>query len=73
MDSSVAWFYKICVNGKLPGFQVLKKFHFTQVLMVGIGIDFGTSNSVAATFDGQRITLVPLEGGRAYNADCDPS
>ena len=30
--------------------------------MVGIGIDFGTSNSVAATFDGQQITLVPLEG-----------
>ena len=29
--------------------------------MVGIGIDFGTSNSVAATFDGQQITLVPLE------------
>ena len=30
---------------------------------VGIGIDFGTSNSVAAVFDGQRVTLVDLEDG----------
>ena len=28
----------------------------------GIGIDFGTSNSAAAIFDGSRITMVPLEG-----------
>lgn len=27
----------------------------------GVGIDFGTSNSTAAIFDGARITLVPLE------------
>ena len=33
--------------------------------MVGIGIDFGTSNSVAATFDGDRITLVPLDADGA--------
>ena len=30
---------------------------------VGIGIDFGTSNSVAAVFDGRRVTLVDLENG----------
>lgn len=29
---------------------------------VGIGIDFGTSNSVAALFDGSRVHMVPLEG-----------
>ena len=27
----------------------------------GVGVDFGTSNSVAATFDGREITLVQLE------------
>ena len=30
---------------------------------VGIGIDFGTSNSVAAVFDGSAVTLIPLEAG----------
>lgn len=30
---------------------------------VGLGIDFGTSNSVAAVFDGRRVTLVDLEDG----------
>lgn len=29
---------------------------------IGIGIDYGTSNSVAALFDGQRVILVPIEG-----------
>jgi hypothetical chaperone protein len=29
---------------------------------VGIGIDFGTSNSTAALYDGKRVVLVPLEG-----------
>ncbi len=28
---------------------------------VGIGVDFGTSNSVAAVFDGQRLSLIRLE------------
>lgn len=28
----------------------------------GLGIDFGTSNSAAAIFDGKRVTMVPLEG-----------
>ena len=28
----------------------------------GIGIDFGTTNSAAAVFDGERLTLIPLEG-----------
>ena len=27
----------------------------------GIGIDFGTSNSAAAIFDGTRVIMVPLE------------
>lgn len=29
--------------------------------MIGVGIDFGTSNSVAAWYDGQQVHLVPLE------------
>ncbi|NJN52635.1 MAG: Hsp70 family protein [Gammaproteobacteria bacterium] len=29
---------------------------------MGIGIDFGTTNSVAAVYDGAKLTLVPLEG-----------
>ncbi|MBL4680421.1 MAG: Hsp70 family protein [Pseudomonadales bacterium] len=29
--------------------------------MIGVGIDFGTSNSVAAWYDGKRVRLVPLE------------
>jgi hypothetical chaperone protein len=29
---------------------------------VGVGIDFGTTNSVAAVYDGRRVALVPLEG-----------
>lgn len=29
--------------------------------MIGIGIDFGTSNSAAAWYDGERVTLVRLE------------
>ena len=32
---------------------------------IGIGIDFGTSNSAAAVFDGKKIILVPLEGESA--------
>lgn len=31
----------------------------------GIGIDFGTSNSAAAVFDGERITLVQLEDSQS--------
>ena len=30
---------------------------------LGVGIDFGTTNSAAATYDGERVTLVPLDGG----------
>ncbi len=29
--------------------------------MIGVGIDFGTSNSAAAWYDGERVRLVPLE------------
>lgn len=29
---------------------------------VGVGIDFGTTNSAAAVYDGERVLLVPLEG-----------
>ena len=32
---------------------------------LGVGIDFGTTNSAAAVFDGERVTLVPLETGAA--------
>jgi hypothetical chaperone protein len=32
-------------------------------MRTGVGIDFGTTNSVAATFDGERVVLVPLERG----------
>lgn len=32
---------------------------------LGIGIDFGTTNSAAAVFDGEQVTLVPLEAGAA--------
>ena len=32
---------------------------------IGVGIDFGTSNSAAALFDGKTITLVSLEEGSA--------
>ncbi|MEC9191631.1 MAG: hypothetical protein VYC52_03710, partial [Pseudomonadota bacterium] len=28
---------------------------------IGIGVDFGTSNSAAAVYDGERIHLIPLE------------
>ena len=28
---------------------------------VGLGIDFGTSNSTAAIFDGEKVTMVMLE------------
>jgi hypothetical chaperone protein len=31
-------------------------------LAIGIGIDFGTTNSVAALYDGTHLRLVPLEG-----------
>lgn len=30
---------------------------------LGVGIDFGTTNSAAAVFDGEQVTLVPLETG----------
>jgi hypothetical chaperone protein len=30
----------------------------------GIGIDFGTSNSAAAIFDGKRVVMVPLDGNQ---------
>ncbi len=32
---------------------------------LGVGIDFGTTNSAAAVFDGEKVTLVPLEAGAA--------
>tara|TARA_A100001037_G_C15119147_1_gene622914 strand:- start:653 stop:2053 length:1401 start_codon:yes stop_codon:yes gene_type:complete len=31
---------------------------------IGVGIDFGTTNSVAAIFDGKTTSLVPLEAGQ---------
>ena len=35
---------------------------------VGIGVDFGTSNSVAAIYDGERVLLMPLEADAASDA-----
>ena len=32
-----------------------------NVTNVGIGIDFGTTNSTAAVFDGERVSLIQLE------------
>ena len=29
---------------------------------LGVGVDFGTSNSVVATYDGKEVNLIPLEG-----------
>ena len=34
-------------------------------MKAGIGIDFGTTNSTAATFDGENVTLIDLENGGA--------
>lgn len=34
-------------------------------MAVGVGIDFGTTNSAAAVFDGERVVLVALEGDEA--------
>ena len=33
--------------------------------MIGVGLDFGTSNSAAAWFDGKKVHLVQLEKGDA--------
>ena len=33
----------------------------TQVTTIGIGIDFGTSNTTAAVFDGEKVHLLQLE------------
>ena len=33
--------------------------------MIGVGIDFGTSNSAAAWYDGERVRLVQLESDDA--------
>ncbi|MDE0419300.1 MAG: Hsp70 family protein [Gammaproteobacteria bacterium] len=35
---------------------------------VGVGIDFGTSNSVAAVFDGDEVALAPLEAHHAVSS-----
>ena len=47
---------------------------------VGVGVDFGTSNSVAAVFDGNEVTLVTLEdrgtdstGASEHEAEIMPS
>ena len=29
--------------------------------MIGIGLDFGTSNSAAAWYDGEKVRMIPLE------------
>ncbi len=37
------------------------KAYINQQLMIGVGIDFGTSNSAAAWYDGESVHLVQLE------------
>ena len=32
---------------------------------IGVGIDFGTTNSAAATYDGERVSLIQLEQAEA--------
>lgn len=41
--------------------------------MVGIGFDFGTSNSAVATFDGRTVSAVPLEPDRSPPSVVMPS
>jgi hypothetical chaperone protein len=38
-----------------------KKTLFNQIDMIGVGLDFGTSNSAAAWFDGEAVHMVQLE------------
>ena len=52
----------------------------SQAKRVGVGVDFGTSNSVAAVFDGDEVTLVALEdrgtdstGASEHEAEIMPS
>lgn len=35
--------------------------NYNSVSSLGIGVDYGTSNSTAAIFDGQKVTMLPLE------------
>ena len=43
----------------------------SQGRKLGIGVDFGTTNSVAATFDGERLRLAPLETVRHAATELD--
>ncbi|MCB1684134.1 MAG: Hsp70 family protein [Pseudomonadales bacterium] len=40
---------------------VCLRFLHRRVMRYGVGIDFGTTNSAAAVFDGERVRLIPLE------------
>ena len=44
-------------------FHIIELSHFfiIQWLMIGVGIDFGTSNSAAAWYDGEKVHLAKLE------------
>ena len=50
-------------QGKSVKSQAVSVQHDESVTRLGIGIDYGTSNSTAAIFDGTTVTMVPLELG----------
>ncbi len=54
---SLIWKYA----GQFPLLQALFSTPLTETQMIGVGVDFGTSNSAVAWFDGQRLRLVSLE------------
>ena len=39
--------------------------HLSYLFMIGVGVDFGTSNSTIAWFDGRQLHFVQLEGSGA--------
>ena len=42
-------------------------------MKIGIGIDFGTSNSSAALFDGERVHAVELDAAATVQGDVMPT
>ena len=52
---------KICVNAQLFPCFTFPLIDYFQWLMIGVGIDFGTSNSAAAWYDGEKVRLARLE------------
>ena len=48
-------------SGEVPAEARPESLEFAESNMIGIGVDFGTSNSAVAWFDGRRLQLVDLE------------